>query len=176
MKENKIISAVSVLFLLFSIPLTVFAIRAVQKPTETKGGYYHTLVDRIDVSADFTEFSFHEPDNANDTCEISFLLTVQKCEADLYARLDSISITGLSYQNAVFLCETPELENTVPENLLLPVVDGKSVPLTWRVTVTAGFPSKGDYSASVRLNYTSGLTQESADSRMLEIPLLIHVA
>ena len=39
MNNNKLISAFSLLFLLVSIPLTVFAIRAAQKPTDIKGGY-----------------------------------------------------------------------------------------------------------------------------------------
>ena len=175
MKNNKLISAFSILFLLVSIPLTVFAIRASQKPVESTGGYYHTLVDRVDVSADHTEFTFQKPDSPGDPCEITFLLTVKKCEADLFARLDSIGINGISYQNAAFFCETQGLENTVPERLLLPVSNGECIPLTWRVSVTASFPSKGDYTASLQLNYTSGLTEESADSRMLEIPLLVHV-
>ena len=133
-------------------------------------------MDRVDISADATEFTFQKPASANDPCEISFLLTVQKSEADLYGRIDNITVNGLSYQKAVFLCQTPALENTVPENLLLPAADGKSVPLTWKVAVTALFPDKGDYQASLQINYTSGLTEVSADSRMLEIPLLIHVA
>lgn len=175
MKHKHIVSLFSIIFLFISIPLTVFAIRAAQTPTEKKGGFYHTLADRLDVTADFTEFTFEQPKTADDACEIRFLLTLNKCEPDLFVRLDDMEIMNLTYENAAFLCTTRGQETATPQALLLPAENGNSVPLTWEVTINGRFNAKGDYSASLRIHYTSGLTQESADSRILDIPLTIHI-
>ena len=175
MKHKQFISVFSVLYLFISIPLTVFAIKAAQIPTEKKGGYYHTLVDRVDVSADYTEFTFVQPKNAADACELKFLLTVKKCEPDLYARLDDVELMNLTYESATFLCTTRGQETALPQGVLLPVENGASVPLTWEVTINGRFNARGDYSASLRIHYTSGLTMESADSRILDVPLTIHI-
>ena len=175
MKKKKLLSAVSVVFLLLSVPLTVLAIRSATGPTEQKGGYYHTLVDRVDVSADHTEFTFQKSGADDETFALTFLLTVKKSEADFYAKIDGLELTGISYTNAAFLCQTPGFENAAPVNLLLPAQNGESVPVTWQVTVNTAAQTAGDYTATLRLSYTAGLTKESADSRILEIPLSIHV-
>ena len=175
MTEKRLRALLGALFMLLSVPLTVFAIRTAAEPSEQKGGFYHTLVDRVEISVDSTEFTLKKSVPDAETFAVPFTLTLQKCEADFYATLDELEITGLDYAQAEFLCATPELETARPAGLALPVKNGESVPLTWNVTVNIDLAEKGEYAAAIRIEYTAGLTKETADSHLQEIPLTIHV-
>ena len=175
MTKKRIRALFAALFVLLCVPLTVFAIRAGAGPSKRSGGYYHTLVDRVDISVDSTEFTLKKSVSGAETFTVPFTLTLLKCEADFYATLDDLEITGVDYAQAEFLCATPGMESVRPAGLALPVLNGESVPLTWNVTLTADFAKKGAYTGAIRIAYTAGLTKETADSKLMEIPLTFNV-
>lgn len=175
MTKNRIRALYAALFVLLCVPLTVFAIRAGAGPSQHGGGYYHTLVDRVDISVDSTAFTLKKSVSGAESFTVPFTLTLQKCEADFYATLDDLEIADLDLSQAEFLCATPGMETVRPAGLALPVQNGESVPLTFNVTLTANFANKGDYTATLKIAYTAGLTKETADSKLTEIPLTFNV-
>ena len=175
MKTQRCRILFAALFLIICTPLTVFAIRAAAGPSDRNGGYYHTLVDRLDITVDYTQFTLKKSGKDAQTFEIPFTLTVKKCEPDFYAVLDDVEIEGLAYASADFICTTQTPDTAAPFDLPLPVSGNEPLPLIWNVTLRANFTEKGDYEAALRISYTTGLTQETADARLTTIPLLIHV-
>ena len=175
MKKKKLGAVFGALFLLISVPLTVFAVKSALKPFQSAGGYYHTVTDRVDFSVDYTQFTIKKTEGGAERCRIDFTLTAKKTEADFYAVLDHLDLTELDFVSASFLCTTAGMESAVPEALPLPVKNGESAPLSWNVSVTADFSAKGVYTAKLLIEYTAGLTKEPADSRLLEIPLTVTI-
>lgn len=169
--KKKSAALAAAVFLLLSLPLTVLAIRGAVKPAETRGAWSRTVVDRADFAVDKTEFLFVRPREETAVCEISFTLTARKCEADFYAVIEELRLTGLDFIQTEFHCATPGAETEDPTAFVLPVKDGQPQTLQWNVTAAAPLPDAVETPFALEITYISGLTPDSAAERVVRIPL-----
>ncbi|MBQ7688709.1 MAG: hypothetical protein IJT27_05790 [Clostridia bacterium] len=158
-----------------AIPAGVYAAKTLIKPTAVAGGYYSDIVNRVEISADNTAFTFRKTEAGTQTFQAAVTLSLKKCEADFFARLDDLNVSGMDYDTLIFLCKTPGLENAVPQDLYLPAENEESIPLTYEILLTFSSDAAGKYDPVLEIEFTSGLTEATADERLLQIPLTITV-
>ena len=167
--KQKILIAVFSVVLLAAALVTALAVSGTSEKT---GDYKRDIVDRVSFYADATQFSFVRSENADEVYELGFQLTAEKTEADFYALLHSAELDGLDYDTMVFQSATGE--NLLPEELPLPAENGNAIPVQW--TVRVRFPAPEDQNTvdfSLVLNYTSGMTPDTAEEYILKIPMRI---
>ena len=165
-RKALIIAAAAVL-----LAAAVFTVFAVSRPAKSEGGYERDIIDRVRFSVDNTQFSLLKPETENTLCELEFTLRAEKTEADFYAVLHSAEFEGLDYETVVF--QTAAGDNYVPQEMPLPAENGKTVPVEWTVRVRFPAGEADGIGFSLVLNYTSGITQETAEEHILKIPMQI---
>ncbi len=168
--KKKLTVILSVIFILL-IPITVFAVISAQKADVTKGGFSQNTVDRLNINIDATEFAFKKSDSG--TYMIEFTLTAEKTEGEFYGMLNSVEFSGLDFDYMLLTGENGE--NTAINNTVLPSVNGTPQTLSWNVQIPCKITSAGEYTAEFSVSYTSGLTKDTSDSRVLTIPISITV-
>lgn len=175
MKKQKLIIALCAA-LLAAIPLGVLAVRTLLRPASATDGYYSDVVNRVSFAAENTSFVFRKTAAGAETMQAELTLTLKKCEPDFYAVLRDLRISGMAYENAEFICETAGMDGeALPGDVFLPVRDGAAAPLVYRVLLTFTADGAQTFTPTLDVEYTSGLTAESADERLLRIPLTIRV-
>ena len=170
MRNRKLALLLSAVFVLL-IPPGVFAAKTLLRPKSAAGGYYRDIVDRLEITVDRTAFTFQ----GGGAMQAELTLTLQKTEADFYALIDAVDVAGLEYDSLELICETPGIDPALPENMLLPVRDGESAPLQWKLLLTFTADAPATLTPVLEVSYTSGLTAETADGRLLQIPLTLTV-
>ena len=160
---------------LIALPLAVFAANSLLSPKTSSGGYRREIVDRVDVCVDKTSFTFQAEGEGEQLCQAAFTLTIQKTEPDFYVLLDDLYVEGVNADSVEFLCETPGFSDAAPGGLPLPVKNGAPVPLTYRVLISFRATPSDELAPSLCVELTSGLTAQTADPRLLRIPLEIKV-
>lgn len=165
--NKKIIIAICVL-LAIAVPVGAIALNSAKtKPETVSGGYFSTVVDRLNISVDGTEFTYAEKPEGD--CECTFILTVSKTEPDFFGEIESLWFDGIENANIVFesLGDTPDGAN--PEGLVLSAKDDKPIEYSWRVTVSApSFPSD----AKLIFKARTGLTKLTSETWEKEIPFI----
>ncbi len=158
-------------YLLLSSAVTVFAISSFREPVDSGSPWSRYTVDRIDLEIDKTSFTFEEAGD-DSPLRLSFHLRLKKSEADLFASIDSLSITGCDAKTE-FLCETPGTVLNEDGSFTLPVENGEAVAVVFQVNVTLPAPT-GSETPTLAVRFRSGLSPESAAPRLLEIPLTLR--
>lgn len=158
-------------FLLLCIPLGVFAVKNGLLPTSATGGYYSVTENRMDFSLDKTDFVLTKTESGSQTYLLSATLSLRKCEPDLYACIDNIELTGTNYNYMVFTAAASNGSELTPEALILRD-DGE---MTWTLEISLDAAAKTQFTPELTIEYTSGLTYDTADSHLLSIPLNITV-
>ena len=148
---------------------------AVQRPAESNGGFQQNVTDRVRFAVDRTDFKFEQSADASDGYEFTFTLSAEKTEADFYAVIHSVTISGAAYESIRFQTVS-DSENLPPEELMLPAENGKTKEVRWEVTVRLPVNAAEENDFQLIINYTSGITPETADEHFLEIPLHITVS
>lgn len=162
------------LFLLLIGSITAVAVIAANRPSESKGQYERDVIDRVRFQVENTDFTLVKSNNGPEEFEISFTLTAEKTEPDFYAVLHSVDLEGLEYDSLIF--QSASDESNAPNDLPLPAENGKTVPLQW--TVRSLFTSENNASVdfSLVIKYTSGITESTADTHIIKIPMHITFA
>ena len=166
--KNRFLIIAAALLLLVSSVITVIAVR---NPDKSKGGYTRDIIDRVSFTVDHTKFMFTRSENAKEEYTLAFTLTAAKTEADFYAMIHSVEIEGLRYNNMIF--QTAVGESYVPQDMILPAEKGKAMPVTWNVILSFSAPAKNTVDFSLKLDYTSGITPDTAEEHILNIPMQI---
>ena len=167
MKNRILIIAAAILLLVTSV-ITVIAGR---NPDKSKGGYTRDIIDRVSFTVDNTRFIFTRSENAKEEYTLAFTLTAAKTEADFYAMIHSVEMEGLSYNSMIF--QTAAGDSYVPQDMILPSEKGKAAPVTWNVILTFSAPAKNTVDFSLKIDYTSGFTPDTAEEHILNIPMQI---
>ncbi len=172
MKTKKwlVISAFALALLL--IPISALAGSSAASPTKTGGGFSRNIIDRLNITIDKTEFTFKKS-NGN-LYNVSFTFTAEKTEADFYGVLNSFSVNGTEYEYALFTAGENNTDYVI-NNTVLPASDGKTQPLSWTVTIPCKITSAGTVNGTIKIEYTSGVTKETAAPHVLKIPLTVTV-
>lgn len=171
-KSKKTVAVISAVLALILIPLGVAAVKNGIAPKTKSGGFVQKTVDRINLTVDSTEFSFDFSDNGVYT--LSFEFTAEKTEAEFYGRLDSFAVTGLDTEYTLLTAVDGSSEYVL-DAAVLPAKDGKAEKLVWSVEAPCKIDGRGTFTGEIAIEYTSGITQEQADSHLLKIPLTITV-
>lgn len=153
------------------ILLTAFALTgiAILRPARNSGTYNRDITDRVRFTVENTDFVFPKETSESGEAELIFTLHAKKTEADFYAVIHSIELTGLKYNSMTFQTVDSEI-NYIPENLALPAVRGEAVEVTWIVTVNFT-PKAEPQDFELQIDYTAGITPTTADEHILSIPM-----
>ncbi|MBQ6022118.1 MAG: hypothetical protein IJL25_04230 [Clostridia bacterium] len=169
-KTNKIVIAITA-ELLIAVFCAVAA--AVHKPAETDGSFVQEITDRVRFTVSPTAFTFAPPEE-DEPLEFRFTLTAEKNEADFYAVIHSVTLTGANYESVRFQTESGA-DNAVPHQLVLPAENGKAQEVRWEVTVRLPADAAGTNAFELAIDYTAGITQETADEHILTVPLKVTI-
>lgn len=173
-KHKLILTAVSVL-VLFAVTVTAFAVVGGKKPAVQSGGFSSPYADRISINFENTEFTLKKATEAAETFTLTSVISLNKTQADFYALINSFTVSGISYDNIVFTALTPSSENKTLDSLILTAENGEPDIMKWQVDITLSVQGKGTYRPVIKLDYISGITEETAVRRFTEIPLTVTV-
>ena len=173
MKKSTLFSIVICVALVILVPLTVWAVKSGKAPQSQSGSFTRKIIDRIDFSVENTEFVLEKAGNGPEDYTISFYFSAQKTQADFYGRIDSVKVNGLTYDNIVFVPQNDNCDGLTLTDMLLPVKDGEPAEVRWRADVTFTASDTRTLSPVLEITYTGGMSEETADTHILEIPLSI---
>ena len=173
MKKTTIINILICAALVIAVPMTVWAIKTGKAPKSQSGSFSRQIIDRIDFCVENTEFVLKKTDSAPEDYTISFYISAKKTQADFYGRIDSVRVTGLIYDNIVYVPQNDNCDGLTLTNTILPVKDGEPAEVKWKAELTFTAQSAAPLSPVIEITYTGGLTQQTADTHILEIPLSI---
>ncbi|MBQ6067022.1 MAG: hypothetical protein IJK89_09370 [Clostridia bacterium] len=173
MKKSTLFSMIICAALVIAVPVTVWAIKTGQAPKATSGSFRRQIVDRIDFAVENTEFTLKKPKSGPQDYTVSFYISAEKTQADFYGRIDSVRVTGIDYDNIVFRPQNENCDGLTLNDLLLPVKDGEPAEVEWKAELTFTAADTKSLSPVIEIIYTSGMTQQTADTHILEIPLSI---
>ena len=171
--RNKFVITLLVSVLVIAITVSATAVIGGKKPSVQSGSFENLIADRIELTLENTEFKLVRSSQATDTYTLTMLLSAKKTQADFYAVLNSFSITGIENDSLVFTALNSVTENNAIEELMLTATNGEPDTFHWQIDLTLKMAGKGTFSPKINIEYTSGLTKESATSKLLEIPLTI---
>ena len=172
MKKKKSLVILAFVLAVILIPVGAFAVKNAVQPSATVGGFVQKTVDRLNLTVDKTEFVFKR--SADNTYNISFTFSAEKTEADFYGVINSLSIDKISGEYILFTAADGSPQYVINDTVL-PASGGKTQPLSWTVEVPCSIQGTGTVNGSIRIEYTSGVTQQAADSHLLEIPLTVTI-
>lgn len=170
--RRKIISTAAAILAALLIPVGVYALKSGVLPTTSSGGFVRQTVDRINLSVDKTEFTFKKSEDGIYT--IKFELSAEKTEAEFYGRLDSFSITGFDTQYTLLTSADGNAEYVL-DSAVLPAKNGKAEKLVWQVEAPCRIGGAGTFNGEIKIEYTSGVTEQFSDSHILAVPVKITV-
>ena len=173
MKKSTLFSIIICAALVIAVPVTVWAIKTGQAPKAQSGSFSRQIVDRIDFAVENTEFTLKKPKNSPQDYTLSFFISAQKTQADFYGRIDSVRVTGIDYDNIVFWPQNENCDGLTLNDLLLPVKDGEPAEVKWKAELTFTADRDAPLSPVIEITYTSGMTQQTSDTHILEIPLSV---
>lgn len=170
-KNKKILIAFISLFLAFTIPVGVIAVKNGSAPKSSSGGYYSTIVNRVDFSVSATDFVLEKAGEGTETFLLNAQIGIRKCEPDFFVKIKSIEITGMKVNYTVFTALEGDGENYFPENLIL----RDSETHTWNTEISFDALYPNETQAQLIIEYESGITADTADAHRLTVPISISV-
>ena len=173
MKRSTLISILICAALAVAVPLAVWAVKTGQAPQAQSGSFSRQIIDRIDFAVENTEFVLKKTADGPEDYTISFFFSAQKTQADFYGSIDSVRITGLAYDNIVFIPQNENCDGLTLTDMILPVKDGEPAEVKWKAELTFTAQTAAPLSPVMEITYTSGLSQQTSDTHILEIPLAI---
>lgn len=174
MVRKKIITAViSIVLALGASAAAVAAINTLASKTEGSTESY--IVNRVNMTFDNTDFTF-ENVNKGDTLTCKAHFSIEKTEPDFYGVLNSFAVQGVALKNVVFTAGKGNGTALFPSAQVLPTVNGKTSALEWDVSFSFVWDgSASEYKLSANADYTTGVTQETAQRFITSIPITIKV-
>ncbi|MCH5198465.1 MAG: hypothetical protein J1E34_06130 [Oscillospiraceae bacterium] len=168
MKRKKIIITAAALAIIIAVSAAIGM--AANRQKTSRGKYFRDIVDRVSFTLENTEFELVKDET--DDYEITFSFTAKKTEADFYALINSLDIEGINYKNLVFE-NTSASQNYSPENILLPAENGEAKRISWDIKMTFSNAISENTEFFFVVDYTSGITPDTADEHILRIPMKI---
>ena len=175
MKKHKIILTLISVLVLAGIIITASAISGGKKPDITAGKTENLIADRIAFSLQNTEFTIKKTSEEAESYTLTMLLEAKKTQGDYYCMLNSFTLTDITYESMVFTDLSGSEEAKAIDSLILTSTDGEPDMFRWQIDVNTVFTAKGTYTATARLSYTSGTSEEMAMTKIAEIPVSITV-
>lgn len=174
-KKYRLLLAGVCIVLIFGISITAISVVGGKKPTVEAGSFENLIADRIEIKVENTEFTLKKSNDSPEQFTLTLFFSAKKTQADYYAMINSFNITGISYDNIVFTALNSETEDKTLDSLILPAKDGEAELMKWQIDITLTVSGKGTYESAIRLDYTSGINKNSAQQKIMDIPLEITV-
>lgn len=152
------------------VPLAAFAVKNGLEPYSKSGGYYSKTVNRMDFAFENTDFSLKKTTEGAETFILTSVLTVRKCESDLFARINTVELDGIDCNYIVFTAAEENGEAVRPENLTL----RNDSTLKWTLEISVNINGAATLAPELVIDFASGLTLDTADEHQLRIPLKIN--
>ena len=172
MKHKKLLTA-GICLILAGILLITGASAVRNKYINASGETVSQVVNRVNISVSATEFVFRNADK-NGMLECRTTVSIGKTEPDFYGMLHSITISGCETGYVMYTAGKDNGDAVLPEETVLPVRDGTAIPLEWEVTFTVPFEEgKTEYTASLDINYSTGVKPNLKQRYMTSIPVTI---
>lgn len=173
MKKSTLFGILICVLLVAAVPVSVWAYKTGRAPKAQSGSFSRQIVDRIDFCVENTEFVLNKPKKGGENYTLTFYISAKKTQADFFGRIDSVRVTGIDYDNIVFLPQNENCDGLTLNDMLLPVKDGEPAEVRWKAELTFTAQSDTPPEPVVEIAYTGGMTQQTADSHLLEVPLRI---
>ncbi len=173
-KHKILLTAISVI-LLFGICISAVAVSQSKKPDVVSGSFKNLIADRLEIIAENTDFTIKKSSADIETVTLTMLLSIKKTQADFYGMLNSLTFSGVAYDNIIFTAKNSVTEGKTPESLILTATESTPDIFCWQLDITLSVAGKGTYPATLTLDYTTGLTQKASQNRFIEIPITITV-
>lgn len=174
-RKHKIIMTVASVVLLLGIFVTAIAVSQNKKPDIVSGSFKNLIADRIEITVENTDFTINKSSADIENVTLTMYLSVKKTQADFYGILNSLSFSGVAYNNMIFTAKNTVSEEKIPENLVLSATDGTPDTFCWQIDINLAVAGKGTYQSTLTIDYTTGLTQKTSQNRFVEIPITINV-
>ncbi len=175
MKKHRLLLTVISVFALLGICITAFAVVSAKKPDVTSGSMQSLIADRISVTLENTEFRIKKSSSAAEKYTLTMFITTMKTQGDFYGIINSLRLSGISYDNMVFTAHTPAAEGKTLDKLTLTATDGAPDTYKWQIDVTLTVSDKGTFTPEFILDYTTGTAADDAQQKLMRIPLTITV-
>ena len=157
--------------LMICIPVTVFAVKNGIFPSASSGGYFSATVNRMDISLDKTDFELKKTNDGSETFIVTAELSIKKCEPDFFAHVKSVSLNGLTSNYILFTADSENGGDILPEDLYI----RDTSPLKWKIEISFNAAAELKLTPELIIEYSSGLTKDTADEYQLSIPLTFTV-
>ncbi len=173
LKNHKPILVTISCILLIAVTFTVFAVNNQKKPESVSGKFENLTADRIELILENTEFILKKSTDSAESYTLSFFFSAKKTQGDFHAVINSFTVSDIAYDNLVFTALTDAAQEKTLDGLILTSTDGEPDLFQWRVDMTLSILGKGEYNPVIRIDYTSGITETSAQRKFIEIPVSI---
>ena len=164
------------LVILLCIALCATATAAITRlASKSQGKKQSYIVNRVNITFENTEFTFDNA-TAGETLTCKAHVSIEKTEPDFYGKLNSITISGVPLTSTVFSAGKNNGDTSLPENAVLPVSDGKTVPLEWDIEFSFVFDGETtSYNLSADIDYTTGVSEVTAQRYITSVPITVLV-
>lgn len=174
-RKHRIILTLLAILLLIGISVSAVAVSQSLKPDVSSGSFQNLIADRIEIIVENTEFTIKKASDDIETVTLTMFLSVKKTQADFYGMINSITFSGISYDNIVFTALNEDTENKTPDSLILGAKNGNPDTYKWQIDVTFSVKGKGSYPSSLSIDCISGMSEITSAGRLFEIPIGIEV-
>ncbi|MBR3767127.1 MAG: hypothetical protein IKL10_02685 [Clostridia bacterium] len=175
LKKHKIAMLIVSVILLIGITVSAVATVGGKKPSVQSGSFENLIADRIEVTLENTDFTLNKSSSDTETFTLTFYLTMKKTQADFYALINNFTFSDISYDNIVFTALNEKTQDKTLNDLFLTAQNGEPDTFKWQVDVTLSVKDAGKYTSLIKIDYTSGMTQNTATQKLMEIPITITV-
>lgn len=162
--------------ILLCIALCATATAAITRlASKSQGKTQSYIVNRVNITFENTEFTFDNV-SAGDTLTCKAHVSIEKTEHDFYGVLNSITISGTPFSSTIFSAGKNNGDSSIPENAVLPVSDGKTVPLEWDIEFSFVFDGEtAIYNLNADIDYTTGVSKNTAQRYITSVPITVYV-
>lgn len=175
MRKHKILLTLISVLVLTGIIITASAIAGGKRPDTKAGKTENLIADRLSFTLENTEFTVTKTSSEPEAYTLTMFLEAKKTQGDFYGIIDSFTLSGIAYDSLVFTDLSGGKEAKIPSSLVLTATDGEPDVFRWQIDVNLTLSEKDVYTATARLQYTSGTDKASAMTRIAEIPITITV-
>ena len=175
MRKHKILLISVSVFVLLGICIGAFAVNIGKKPDSAQNKWENPIADRISLSLENTEFTIKKSSEEAEKYVLTLYLTANKTQGDFYGLIKSFDFSGMAYDNIVFTALSEKAENKSLNNLVLTSTDGTPDVYKWQIDITMSILGKGTYTPTVKIDFVSGMNENMATEKFVEIPLKVTV-
>lgn len=174
-KKHKIFLLTAAVLILIGISVSAVAVSINKKADVSSGSFQSLIADRIEIIVENTDFVIKKTSDDTETVTLTMFISLKKTQPDFYGIINSLTFSGIAYDNIVFTALNEATEGKTPDALILGATDGAPESYKWKADITFSVKGTGSYPSILKIDYTSGMNKSSSQQKLLEIPISISV-